>query len=59
MALVMNPALVIADEPDCLARGDGKADTVDRPRDAILGIEVRAQVADGQQRVRHLGMGTE
>ena len=46
MALVMNPSLVIADEPDRLARADFEADTIHRFGDSAFGVEVGAQLVD-------------
>ena len=36
----------LADEPDRLARADLEADAVDRAGDAVLGVEVRAEIAN-------------
>ena len=42
-----------ADEPDRLAGADVEADAVHRAGDAVLGVEVRAEIANAQERLRH------
>ena len=42
-----------ADDPDRLAGPDVEGDAVDRARDAALGVELGAQIVDGEKRRRH------
>ena len=43
----------LADEPDRLAGADLEADAVDRAGDTVLGVEVRAKVANAKERLSH------